>query len=108
MTAQLGLDGTEVPYPVRRPTPLTDRQREILAYVRLHGVVRPVEVGRMMHFGRKHPHGAVLLLPPAPLGCCEHASSDGCGALRRLERRGLVRRVARGQWVPERHEEGWA
>lgn len=108
MTTQLALDGTEVPYPMRPPTPLSERQRQILAFIRLHGVVRPVEIGMLMHQGRERPCVVLLDFRRMRVGCCRHASSDGVDALRRLERRGLVRHIARGQWVPERHEEGWS
>lgn len=86
---QLGLDGRETAHPPRAPRPLTDRQRELVVWLRLRGTVRPVEVGRLMHAGRT---------TPARRGAERHVSSDGVDALKRLEARGLVERVARGQW----------
>jgi hypothetical protein len=91
---QLGLDGREVPHPVRAPARLTPRQQEVLIYMRHAGCVRPVDVGMLMHAGRERPCLTVALIG----SCCRHASSDGCDALRRLERRGLVYREARGRW----------
>lgn len=91
---QLTLDGREVDRPAR-PRPLTDRQREVLRYVRAHGIVRPLDVGRMVHAGRSQA--------PSP----PYYSSDGYDALRRLERRGLVTRQARGRWVAVVSGEGW-
>lgn len=87
---QLGLDGRETEHPITRPRPLSDRQRELLRYMRGRDVVRPVEIGQK--FGS------------APR---RHASSDGVDALKRLEARGLVERVARGQWRATAIVEVW-
>lgn len=95
---QLTLDGREVERP-RRPRPLSHRQRELLRYIRQHGVVRPVEIGLLMHAGRPSPSSVLDR---------RYASSDGWDALRRLERRGLVERQARGQWVALISGEGWS
>jgi len=106
--SQLTLDGCEVELPLRRPR-LTDRQREVLRFVRAVDYVRPWRVGVMMHAGRasgptkRHPIAVLLTGRP----CCRYASSDGFDALRRLERRGLVERRARGQWVATQHVEDW-
>ena len=104
MTTQLGFDGTEVEHPVPAPRPLSQRQREVLVYVRACFPVRPLDVGVLMHAGREH---ACLIC--AAGGHCEHASSDGADALGRLAARGLVTREARGAWVPfARDEREWA
>jgi hypothetical protein len=96
---QLGLDGAETPYPTRMPRPLSERQRELVAWMRAVGDVRPLDVGQLMHAGRT---------TPLRLGAARHVSSDGVDALRRLERRGLVERVARGRWrVVEHDESSW-
>lgn len=95
--SQLGLDGHEQPHPVRAPKPLTDRQRELVRYMREHGVVRPREIGVLMHAGRRSIASKL-----------QHASSDGCDALRRLERRGLVERVERGRWRLVERDETWS
>jgi hypothetical protein len=100
---QLGLDGHEVPHPVRAPARLTSRQQEVLVYMRHVECVRPVDVGVLMHAGRERPCRAVSLIGP----CCRYASSDGADALRRLERRGLVYREARGRWRPVVATEDW-
>lgn len=111
--AQLALDGSETPYPMRRITPLTDRQREVIGLMRAcGGSVRPVEVGRLMHAGTRHPSGLYPIIVDAattsgPLSCCKFASSDGHDALRRLERRGIVERVRRGLWRLVDHQEDW-
>lgn len=94
--SQLGLDGTETTHPVTRPQRLTERQRELVAYMRARGVVRPREIGVLMHAGRTTIASKL-----------QHASSDGYDALRRLERRGLVEHVARGAWKLIEHDESW-
>jgi len=104
---QLGLDGTEVPLPLHHPRALTDRQRELVAWMRLRGEVRPIEVGVLMHQGREVPCVVRLDFRRRAVGCCEHASSDGVDALQRLERRGLVERVQRGRWRLVEHDESW-
>lgn len=96
MSAQLGFDGSETTHPVRRPRRLTDRQRELVSYMRARGVVSPREVGVLMHAGRTTIASKL-----------RYASSDGYDALRRLERRGLVERIARGRWHLIEHDERW-
>lgn len=101
---QLGLDGTEVVHPVRRQRRLTDAQRQVIRFMRHHGDVRPVEIGRVMHVQRgRHAIGTSLIEG----ACCQYASSDGADALRRLADRGLVYRVRRGCWRLVTHQEGW-
>lgn len=96
--SQLGLDGRESLHPVRRVRPLTDRQREVLRFVRSTVYVRPVEVGRVMRAGR---------VTAPRRGAERHVSSDGVDALERLERRGLVEHVARGCWRATSVVEMW-
>lgn len=97
-TTQLGLDGHETPHPARTPRPLSDRQRELVTYMRRCGEVRPFEIGELMRAGR---------LTPIRRGGERHTSSDGVDALKRLERRGLVERVRRGVWRVVEHDEAW-
>lgn len=94
---QLGLDGRATPYPLRRPRPLSDRQREVLRFMQTNGDVRPVQIGMLMHAGRSTTR----------LHLDRYASSDGSDALRRLAKRGLVERVHRGVWRVIEHEEDW-
>jgi hypothetical protein len=98
MTSQLALDGREITHPPRAPKPLSERQRELIAYMRTVEHVRPQEVGLLMHAGRPEPRR---------LSAARHASSDGVDALARLQRRGLVERVKRGCWRVCTHEESW-
>lgn len=96
---QLTFDGRDVEHPPRVRA-LTQRQREILGYVRAVGEVRPLDIGRMMRLGRETPERR---------GHERHVSSDGVDALQRLERRGLVYRAARGRWSPVvEREDGWS
>jgi hypothetical protein len=69
---QLDFDGGGVSYPMPRPHRLTERQRELLRLMRAGG----------------------------PRWTCEVVPfyADASGALRRLEKLGLVERVARGYW----------
>jgi hypothetical protein len=97
VSAQLALDGSETTHPVRRPRRLTERQRELVAYMRQSGVVCPREIGVLMHAGRTSIASKL-----------RYASSDGYDALRRLERRGLVKRLKRGRWQLIEHDERWA
>jgi hypothetical protein len=105
---QLGLDGAETPYPVPAARPLSERQRQVVLYMRAHdGPVRPLEVGMLMHAGREQPCMVLLDFRRNRVGCCRHASSDGADALHRLERRGLVVRQGRGAWTLATHTEAW-
>jgi hypothetical protein len=101
MTAQLTqltIDGGEVPYPPPRPRPLTASQREIIRWTKAHGEIRSSEAGSAVHAWRtRGTCGRPLAIEC--LGCCEHAASDGYGACKRLERRGLLRHAGRGRWV---------
>ena len=96
---QLTLDGREVEHPVRFGTPLSERQREILRFIRSRREVRSYEVGAMMHAGReagctkRFPDDGVKRLP-----CCPYASADGTDVLNRLRNRGLVERIGWGRW----------
>lgn len=88
--SQLGLDGTEVAHPVPASRPLTQRQRDVVGYVRAFGLVRPVHVG--VFLGR----------PP------RFAAANGWDMLHRLERRGLVQRRSRGLWELNTRTEDWS
>ena len=101
---QLTLDGREVPYDeslqVSRARPLRDSQEEIIAFMRLHGCVRPVQIGTVLHNFNRISHklsdrGDPVKAKP----CCPYATSDGVDALKRLTKRGLVEKVSRGTYV---------
>lgn len=98
--SQLTLDGVEVEHTTvtRARQPLTGAQREILRWLRANGKIRAFEAGTIVHAHREPPcrsrtQGGGIT------ACCEHASSDGVDALKRLANRGLVRRVARGLYI---------
>jgi hypothetical protein len=98
---QLTFDGREVSLAdatsVTSKTPLTDRQKDVLAYTRLrNGLIRPVQAGIIVHSFRSfHPAGDPGL-KGEPVSCCKYASSDGCDALKRLIHRGLVEKISKG------------
>jgi hypothetical protein len=96
MTAQLTFDGQEVEMPVIQTTrsPLTGAQREILQLARRQGQVRSREAGRIVHLHRSPRCGWCVR------EMCGFASSDGNDALKRLAKRGFLRRIAPGLWIP--------
>jgi hypothetical protein len=104
---QLTIDGREVPYKyasaTRRGRPLTELQKDILRLAAMHGEVRSVEAGLLVHIHR----GACGPLPKpsrkGSLGCCGYGATDGSMACRRLMRRGLLYRDESGKrpvWKP--------
>lgn len=100
---QLTFDGREVDLARQSIVrPLNECQREILRVLRSAGSIRPVNAGFIVHAHRVGEHAEKHAARPRPSpshGCCHFASSDGWLALRRLERRGLVRNPSRGLWV---------
>lgn len=77
---QLTIYGKLEPYPLRKPRRLTERQRNLVRYMRFWVA--------MKHNGAAFPTREASLY-----------YADPAGALRRLEALGLVARVARGKWV---------
>lgn len=71
---QITLDGELVSYPLARPRHLTERQRDLLRWMRT--------------------------TPPISTGQARRFYADASGALGRLETMGLVKRVERGKWRP--------
>lgn len=83
----------------------TTAQQRILHKISTDGQIRAVEAGVMVHEARgkrccltgaagadRHKGGGI--------GCCAYASADGNSALKRLEKRGLVKRGERvGVWI---------
>lgn len=103
LVGQLALDGAEVTS-APRARGLTDRQRDVLRFVRVHGVITATQAGRIMHASRD-----VGICKGVQVGrCCGYASTDGSAALQRLARRGLVVRTRRGVYVARVHDEQWA
>lgn len=104
---QLTIDGDEVENPliVHRGTPgLNTTQRQILAKLDEQGHIRSVEAGVIVHAARS------IDGCPGSMGqgwsgfkgtgkaCCPYASEDGRAALKRLAKRGIVKRVSPGRW----------
>jgi hypothetical protein len=102
---QLTIDGGEVPAfgdETGRHAPLSRRQRGIVVHLREHGTIDTIDAGRIMHAGRDGGVCPIARLTGeyAGEGCCRYCSSDGAAALVRLARRGIVQRVAVGDWRP--------
>lgn len=108
MTTQLTIDGREVPYPLPTIRPLTAGQRAIMAWARSRGFIRSSEAGVAIHASHPGPAGNWCGRPlrASALGCCEYAASAGGAACQRLAARGLLRRQARGYWVPVWGDDG--
>jgi hypothetical protein len=109
MPRQLTIDGREEAHPPRLAG-LTERQREVLRFIRGRSEVRPIEVGLVLHAGRERPCRQAQQAPghsPRSGACCAYTSSDGSAALRRLAARGLVERVAHGRWRAIWQSEHW-
>ena len=113
---QLKIDGGEVSSEQARRTSRAGRlpglntaQREILNQIHEDGNIRSVEAGVIIHSHREFPCGrkvgAGSYTGPKTagrIGCCGYASADGLEAMKRLEKRGLVKRQVDGLWVAAR------
>jgi hypothetical protein len=95
---QLTLDG-RAELLVRTPgriAPLTAAQLVILRALADRETIRSTEAGRIVHAHRDPP------CDRCRRGCCGFTSTDGSDALKRLAKRGLVRRIAAGLWTTTR------
>lgn len=94
MAAQLTLDGgEETPaVPAGQRAPFTDAQHEILRLIAEHDITS-TDAGRILH---AHRAGGCKR---CATGSCPYAASDGGDVLKRLQQRGLVRRLAPGLWT---------
>jgi len=93
--AQLTVDGGETPLAeLHSPAWLTPAQRAILHQAREQTRISATEAGSIVHAHRSPP------CPRCARGTCGFTSSDGTDALKRLRKRGLVRRVRAGVWEP--------
>lgn len=99
---QLDMTGGEATMTaVRRANhPLTTAQREILRELRLRGTLRSLDAGVILHAHR--PTGPCRPPVDGRSPCCEHASSDGSDALKRLAARGLCKSAGAGLWIEVR------
>jgi hypothetical protein len=113
---QLTIGGGEVPSSRANATSsagryrdahLTESQRVILETIRREGSIRSVEAGNIVHARRTPPcyggrAGAGEHKGPgtaARIGCCGYAATDGLSAMKKLEKRGLVKWDRPGRWV---------
>jgi hypothetical protein len=113
---QLQIDGGEVSTEKARSTShggrggggLSFAQRAILRVIREQGYIRPVEAGVIVHRERNDSCSRKANQPSATgdryrgggVSCCAFASTDGSSALKRLAKRGLVKRLQGGRAVP--------
>jgi hypothetical protein len=98
---QLTLGGGEVERPQTHGQPLSPAETAVLDALREKGSIRSVEAGVIFHRSRgkcgvgRRTDG----FEGVGIGCCAYAAADGNEVLKRLMKRGLVRRsVERGRW----------
>jgi hypothetical protein len=109
---QLQLGGGEVPTAQARNSSsagpgLSTAQHGILEVIRRQGYIRPVEAGVIVHRLRNDSCSRKANEPSATgdrykgggKSCCAFASTDGSSALKRLAKRGLVKRLQGGKAV---------
>ena len=97
--AQLTLEGREVPLlpdgRIATRLRLGPNQREVMRQLGLHGSIRAVQAGVIVH-ARRGSCGVGAKSSRyrgTGIGCCAYAATDGSDLLRRLERCGLVERI---------------
>lgn len=71
----------------------TDAQREILRFIQNYAAITSTQAGVIVH---AHREGGCY---SCRRGTCPWVSSDGSDAMKRLRKRGLVKRHHRGVWV---------
>lgn len=98
MSTQLTIDGREEEprEAVSARAPYTAAQHEIMELARRQGHVHSREAGRIVHLHRE-PQCARCLRNK-----CAFAPADGSEALKRLAKRGILRRVTPGLWIPSK------
>lgn len=92
---QLTIGGREEPIELvaDRCAPLTAAQVAILRLLAERRTITSSEAGRIVHAHRQPP------CERCKRGCCGFTSTDGSDALKRLQARGLARRIAAGRWT---------
>lgn len=109
MAEQLNIEGGVEPYDevAKRAAAYRDlspAQKEILRVIRDDGEIRAVEAGVIIHTHRTQAGTGRCGRHRTALACCQYAASDGLEALKRMAKRGLVRRkreLATTTWVLE-------
>lgn len=106
MSFQLDFAGEARPYDqvasqvsTSRRSPISTAQAEIMRVIGEKGSIRSVEAGVIIHAARRPPcnwHGRGRRTKEA---CCRHASSDGTEVMKRLMKRGFVKRAEPGVWI---------
>jgi hypothetical protein len=96
---QLTVDGREVPLlrdgRIATRLRLGPNQREVMRRLGLHGSIRAVQAGQIIHQGRGHCGFGAKSRGGGygGAGCCAYASTDGSALLRTLEKQGLVQNI---------------
>lgn len=95
MSVQLDIHGGEHEHVavVAKRHQYSGAQREILRFIGNYGAITSTQAGVIVH---AHREGGCHRCRK---GTCPWLSSDGCDAMRRLRKRGLVKRHHRGLWV---------
>jgi hypothetical protein len=96
--AQLTLDGREVTLLPDGRLPgrllrLGPRQKEVMRQLGLHGSIRAVQAGVIVHAGRGHCGFGAKRYAGTGIACCAYAASDGSALMRSLELNGLVEKI---------------
>lgn len=97
--SQLTLEGREIPLlpdgRIATRLRLGPNQREVMRRLGLHGSIRAVQAGVIIHQGRgRCGFGAkASRYRGGGLGCCAYAATDGSALLKTLERQGLVQNI---------------
>lgn len=102
---QLTIDGREVELDAVGRLPRTmrlgPRQRAVMRELGLHGSIRPIQAGRVIHSERGACGSGVRDYEAKSAyggeGCCRYASSDGSIMLKTLAGYGLVEKIG-GVW----------
>lgn len=95
--AQLTIYGSEVPVGVAGASLYSEAEREVWRIARAAGAIRSTEAGRIVHAHRENGCKGV---GSSVRACCRYAAEDGRQLCLRLVKRGLMRRVAPGDFRP--------
>lgn len=89
---------TATPRPSTRLGPVG---QAILAHLREHPFISPLEAGRICHALRRREHCGVgsKTVGARSAACCGYCSDDGLAAIQRLVRAGYLERTGHGRYA---------